>query len=130
MSNFARKSDHTKISRVAEVSAPIPVGDTSRAISTFAMVFDRLYADFSESLVKEYAGMRNSYMVEYQSNYDLNTSRKGDKITEVSTEIENQVKTIQELKDQKDKQKSCLSTFFALKSRQFRLRTCLSAWMY
>jgi hypothetical protein len=89
MSNFARKSDHTKISRVAEVSAPIPVGDTSRAISTFAMVFDRLYADFSESLVKEYAGMRNSYMVEYQSNYDLNTSRKGDKITEVSTEIEN-----------------------------------------
>ena len=65
MSNFARKSDHTKISRVAEVSAPIPVGDTSRAISTFAMVFDRLYADFSESLVKEYAGMRNSYMVEY-----------------------------------------------------------------
>jgi len=35
--------------------------------------------------------MRNSYMVEYQSNYDMNTSRKGDKITEVSTEIENQV---------------------------------------
>jgi len=29
------------------VSAPIPVGDTSRAISSFAMVFDRLYASFS-----------------------------------------------------------------------------------
>jgi len=55
MSNFARKSEQTKVSRVAEVSAPIPVGDTSRAISTFSMVFDRLYSDFSESLVKEYA---------------------------------------------------------------------------
>jgi hypothetical protein len=65
MSNFARKSEQSKASRVAEVSAPIPVGDTSRAISTFSMVFDRLYADFSESLVKEYAQMRNSYMVEY-----------------------------------------------------------------
>jgi hypothetical protein len=47
MSNFARKSEITKLSKVAEVSAPIPVGDTSRAISSFAMVFDRLYASFS-----------------------------------------------------------------------------------
>lgn len=99
MSNFARKSEVTKVSRVAEVSAPIPVGDTSRAISTFSMVFDRLYSDFSDSLVKEYAQMRNSYMVEYQSNYDMNTSRKGDKISEVSGEIENQIKCIQDLKD-------------------------------
>lgn len=65
MSNFARKSEQTKVSRVAEVSAPVPVGDTSRAISSFAMVFDRLYLDFSESLVKEYEQMRNSYMMEY-----------------------------------------------------------------
>jgi len=62
MSNFARKSEMTKISRVAEVSASIPVGDTSRAISTFSTVFDRLYDDFSEQIVKEYAQMRNSYM--------------------------------------------------------------------
>lgn len=33
--------------------------------------------------------MRNSYMNEYQSNYDMNTSRKGDRISEVSTEIDN-----------------------------------------
>ena len=89
MSNFARKSEITKLSKVAEVSAPIPVGDTSRAISSFAMVFDRLYASFSEQIVKEYEQMRNSYMNEYQSNYDMNTSRKGYRISEVSTEIEN-----------------------------------------
>ena len=89
MSNFARKSEITKLSKVAEVSAPIPVGDTSRAISSFAMVFDRLYANFSEQIVKEYEQMRNSYMNEYQSNYDMNTSRKDGRITEVSTEIEN-----------------------------------------
>lgn len=89
MSNFARKSEITKLSKVAEVSAPIPVGDTSRAISSFAIAFDRLYASFSEQIVKEYEQMRNNYMNEYQSNYDMNTSRKGDRISEVSTEIEN-----------------------------------------
>jgi len=32
MSNFAGKSEMTKMSRVAEVSPSVPVGDTSRAI--------------------------------------------------------------------------------------------------
>lgn len=38
--------------------------------------------------------MRNSYMVEYQSNYDLNTERRADKINEVDKEIDNQEKSI------------------------------------
>ncbi len=43
--------------------------------------------------------MRNSYMVDYQTNLDQNTSRKDDKITEVSQEIETQNSSIKELKD-------------------------------
>jgi hypothetical protein len=38
-------------------------------------------------------------MVEYQTNLDQNTSRKDDKITEVSQEIETQNSSIKELKD-------------------------------
>lgn len=47
--------------------------------------------------------MRNSYMTEYQANFDQNTSRKEYKISEVSTEIDNQERTIKDLKDQKEK---------------------------
>ena len=40
MSNQARKSEITKVSRVAEVSALVPVGNTTYAIQNFAGVFD------------------------------------------------------------------------------------------
>lgn len=40
MSNQARKSEMTKVSRVAEVSALIPVANTTYAIQEFASVFD------------------------------------------------------------------------------------------
>jgi hypothetical protein len=43
--------------------------------------------------------MRNSYMQEYQNNFEQNTSRKDDKITEVSQEINTQNSNIKELKD-------------------------------
>ena len=43
MSNFAGRSEMTKLSKVAEVSPAGPVGDTSRAVQTFSAVFDRLY---------------------------------------------------------------------------------------
>ena len=72
--------------------------------------------------------MRNSYMVEYQTNLDQNTSRKDDKITEVSQEIETQNSSIKELKDQKAKQKSCLNTFFKQKVNHYRLRVTIRAW--
>lgn len=72
--------------------------------------------------------MRNSYMVEYQSNYDLNTERRADKINEVDKEIDNQENAIQALKSQKNKQKSCLDTFFNMRVNQARIRLVLSAW--
>ena len=72
--------------------------------------------------------MRNSYMGEYQTNLDQNTSRKDDKITEVSQEIETQNSSIKDLKDQKSKQKSCLNTFFKRKTNHYYLRVTIRAW--
>jgi hypothetical protein len=39
-------------------------------------VVDRLYNEFAENLILKYQEMRNSYMSEYQSNFDLNIERK------------------------------------------------------
>jgi len=46
MSVEARHSEATKISKVAEVSPPIPVSDTSRIVMKFNEVFDQLYIEF------------------------------------------------------------------------------------
>ena len=43
MSNFAGRSEVTKLSKVAEVSPPVPVGDTQRQVKTFEVVLNRLY---------------------------------------------------------------------------------------
>lgn len=45
----------------------------------------------------EYALMRGCYMGEYQENYDLNTSRKEDKIAEMNMNINFQCNYIKEL---------------------------------
>lgn len=46
--------------------------------------------------------MRNSYMTEYQTNLDMNTSRKEDRITEVTGEIDVQNSLIETQQSQKD----------------------------
>ena len=70
VSKEALKSEVTKVSAVVVVSPPLPVPETSRSILNFGHCYDRLYAEFKEELVQEYAMMRGCYMGEYQDNYD------------------------------------------------------------
>ena len=90
----------TKVSKIAAVSPPVAVPETSRSIQTFGLQYDKLYAEFHQELVMEYAQMRGAYMGEYQGNYDQNTSRKDDKITEMNMAIQAKVNYINELESQ------------------------------
>ena len=69
------------------MSPPLPIPETSRSIQTFGLIYDKLFAEFKDELVQEYYQMRGGYMGEYQENYDMNTSRKEDKITEMKMAI-------------------------------------------
>lgn len=64
-SREAHKSNITKVSAVATVSPAVALVETSRSIQTFQMSYDRIYREFQERLVAEYAGMRNVYIGEY-----------------------------------------------------------------
>lgn len=66
ISKEAHESDN-KISaaHVAVVSKIIEVPETSRSITTFKISYDRLFAEFKDELVQEYAQMRGCYMGEY-----------------------------------------------------------------
>lgn len=113
---------------IVEVSAQIAVTDTSKTISQFSTVADRLYNEFAENLINQYSEMRNSYMTEYQHNFELNKERKAQRIQSLALDIEKQEQAVQDLKEQKEKQKSCLATFFKQKVRQFQMRYHLSLW--
>lgn len=70
ISNHARQSEITALNKVAEVSPPVPIADSSRAVNSFSLVFDRLYQEFADKLTGEYQQMRSCYMTEYQTNFD------------------------------------------------------------
>ena len=103
MSKEAHRSTVTKVSQqqVAVVSQIVAVPDTSRSIQNFGIGYDKLYAEFRDELIAEYASMRGCYMGEYQGNYDQNTSRKDDRIAEMNAAIQAQVDYIKELYDLK-----------------------------
>ena len=72
---------------MATISPPLPVPETSRSIQNFYIVYDKLYAEFRQELVQEYAQMRGCYMGEYQDNYEQNTSRRDDRVSEMNRAI-------------------------------------------
>ena len=65
VSNCARNSEMTKMSKAAEVSPQVPVGDTTRVINAFSLQFDRHYIELHDKIVNEYADMRTTYMAIY-----------------------------------------------------------------
>lgn len=97
VSKEAHKSTVTKVSQVAVVSPPIALQETSRSIQTFSLVYDKLFKQFQEQLITEYTNMRTTYMSEYQYNFDQNSSRRDDKISEMNLAIENQENYIRDL---------------------------------
>ena len=81
------ESEATQIAPLATISPPLPVPETSRSIQNFYVVYDKLYAEFRQELVQEYAQMRGCYMGEYQDNYEQNTSRRDDRVSEMNRAI-------------------------------------------
>ena len=84
----ALKSELTKQTAVAIVSPTIPIKETSRPMDCFNSNYELLFRDFKAQLVDQYRQMRELYMNEYQANYDCNTSRTEDRISDAKQSIE------------------------------------------
>ena len=98
VSKEAHKSTATKMSAVAHVSPTIHYQESSRSIQAFGMIYDKLFSQFQEQLAREYGQMRNNYMSEYQVNFNQNSSRRDDKISEMNLAIESKEEKIRDLK--------------------------------
>ena len=74
---FERKdSGVTKCSHFAVLRERIQLPNDNRHVLSFKKCYDRLYKEFKEKLVHEYAQMRSSYMTEYDQNYSENQHEK------------------------------------------------------
>lgn len=94
------------------------------------MTYDRLFRDFQDRLVSEYASMRVTYIGEYQHNLDQNTSRRDDRIAEMNQSIETQDSGIKDLNKVDELQESALNRFFGMKQKLYYYRLCFKAWTF
>ena len=108
-SKEAHRSQATHISSCAVISPPVALVETTRSVQTFKMNYDRLYREFQEKLIAEYSAQRTSYMSEYQSNFNQNSSRRDDKIGEMNSAIEYQENYIKELRKIHEHQNSAMT---------------------
>ena len=130
VSQEAHKSEATKVSAIAAVSPPVAVPDTSRSIQTFSLQYDKLFAEFKEELRMEYAQMRGCYMDEYQGNYDQNSYRKDERITEMKLVIQSQCDYIAELQGIQDQKEALMRMFFMMKVRNYYQRRAWKSIRY
>lgn len=61
--------NQTAISGAKLVRERIPLPNENKHVMSFKKVYDRLFKDFKDKLVQEYALMKNSYMQEYELNF-------------------------------------------------------------
>lgn len=92
------------------------------------MTYDRIFRKFQEKLLHEYGAMRGGYMTEYQANFEQNSSRRDNKLSEMNMAIEGQSEYGRDLEKTIEQQDSCLHKFFVMKSNLFTLRTIMKKW--
>lgn len=61
----------------------IPLSSDNKHMINYKKVYDRLFKDFKDKLLQEYALMKNSYMQEYEANYQANLQDKNSHIKEI-----------------------------------------------
>lgn len=136
MSNIARNgqkferqdSDITACSQIAVIREKIQLTNDNKHVQGFKQTYDKLFKEFHRNLVEEYKLMKETYIVEYKNNYQINCNEKQanvDQFVETIEEKKSQVFNFEKLKDQNN---SCIQRFFDLKDRLRLQRNCLSLW--
>ena len=77
----------------------IPLPNDNKHILTFKKVYDRLFKEFKDKLVQEYAMMKTAYLTEYEGNYQANVADKNSHIKEIQNHIADKEDEIAEKKE-------------------------------
>ena len=93
----------------------IPLPTDNKHTLTFKKVYDRLFKDFKDKLVQEYAMMKNAYLTEYEGNYQANVADMKAHIVEIQNHIVEKEEDISEKKERYDALKHKIFTLLRQK---------------
>lgn len=69
---------------------------------SFKKVYDRLFKEFKDKMIQEYAMMKSAYLTEYEANYQANVAEKNQHIKDMQNHIVEKEEDISEKKEKYD----------------------------
>jgi hypothetical protein len=71
-----------------KVSDKVRLTNDAQHIESFKAAYDRVFKEFQEKLMIEYKQMKETYIAEYQENYQININVKQDNVVQFMDKIE------------------------------------------
>ena len=97
---------------------------------SFKKVYDRLFKDFKDKLVQEYAQMKHSYLSDYEQNYQANLTDKNGHIKEIENHIADKEAEIESKKERYKELKQKIFGLLRLKYNTFIMRVYYGEMIY
>lgn len=96
----------------------IVLPNDNQSVLAFKKIYDRLYREFKEKLVQEYVQMKNSYLAEFENNYQQNLKVKEDNLLNTQQLIKDKEQELVLRNEKKQERKQFL---FLLQRRKYNL---------
>lgn len=108
----------------------IALPNDNKHLLSFKKVYDRLFKEFKDRLVGEYALMKNSYLSEYEQNYQANLNDKNAHIKEIQNRIAEKEEDISDHKERYDALKHKIFTLLRQKYSLFIKKIYFNEMVY
>ena len=137
VSNIARNGQYmenqemsvTAYSNLAVIRDKILLSDGNKHIQSFKHTYDSLFSEFQSRLMAEYRLMKETYISEYQVNYQQNLEQKQNNIDGFMEEtIGDKKKWAVTLEKQNDQLLSQVQRFYDMKDAMASCQLAFQAW--
>lgn len=108
----------------------IPLPNDNKHMLSFKKCYDRLYKDFKDKLVAEYALMKQAYLQEYEGNFQANKLDKEAHIKEIENHISQKEEDISDKKERYDVMKHKIYQLLRMKYNNFMKKVFFNEILY
>lgn len=111
-----------------KISEKVRLTNDNLHIEKFKSAYDRVFRDFQDKLMLEYKLMKETYIAEYQENYQMNIHVKQENVANFMDTIEDRKTGAVELDKIKQQHLSMMNRFFQMNVRGRYYLECMKAW--
>ena len=123
---FERQDENSDVeacSQVAVIRDKIPLSNDNKHFASFKQTYDALFSEFHRKLQEEYQLMKESYIQDYQTNYQINVNEKQANVDQFLETIDMKRQHKEELKKEHDLVEISVDKFLQKQMHYWQYRT-------